>query len=108
MKPLILFSTFLFFFWISSMAFAGGADEAIDPRNGCYAKVGYSGDEVKDTEADYINNRAKYLPIIGRDRYAIFTKCWQGKAVCIRLATECRKDGNIVYDGFSWQWRDKK
>ena len=107
MKLLILFTTFLFFFWISSNAFAGGADETIDPRNGCYAKASTHSDGA-DQMADFVNHRGKYSMMVDDARFGSMTSCWENKAKCIRIATVCRKDGNIVYDGFSWQWRDKK
>ena len=108
MRTILLIATGIFFYLLARPVWAGGADETIDPRQGCFAKIGYSGEEIIAHEQDYVNNRAKYLPIIGRDRYAVFKRCWEGRAICVRIATECRKDGNVVYDGFSWQWRDRK
>ena len=107
MKPLILFSTFLIFFWLTSMAFAGGADETIDPRNGCYAKASTHSDGA-DQMADFVNHRGKYSLMVDDARFGAMSECWEHRAKCIRIATVCRKDGNVVYDGFSWQWRDKK
>ena len=108
MKPFLIFCTFLIFFTLMSMVYAGGADETIDPREGCYVDIGYSGNEDAAAEADFINNRAKYLPVPDRDRYKIYTKCWEGRMTCVQTATVCRKDGVVVYKGPSWFWRDKK
>ncbi len=100
---LVVYGSAIFF----SVAYAGGGDETIDPRNGCYEKVGYSGEEIKAQSLDYLTSKGKYARIIDRDRYNIFKRCWEGKANCIRIATVCRKDGDVVYDGFDWLWRAK-
>lgn len=104
----ILFLLAIFLVFGVCRAFAGGADETVDPRNGCFANIGYSGNENAVVEADLINNRDKYLPIPDRDRYKVFKRCWESKARCVQTSAICRKDGNIVYDGFIWMWRDKK
>jgi hypothetical protein len=105
MKPLLLFATLLFFFWLASMAFAGGADVAIDPFNGCFA-VASKHSDGRDLMADFVNKRGQYSQILDDSRKGIMTQCWEGKANCIRIPTVCRKDGSIVYEGFTWQSRE--
>lgn len=104
---LILFITFLFFFGLASAAFAGGAVETIDPRNGCFANPVASANDHK-LEADFINHRGKYTEIVDQDRFNIFKQCWELKALCVSVNTVCRKDGNVVYAGSTWLWRVKK
>ena len=99
---------FLLIFGVVSAAFAGGDEHIVDPLNGCYEKIGYSGEEIATEQRDWANNRDKYRKMIDKDRFARSTECWQGKAYCIKLATVCRKDGKVVYDGFDWMWRAKR
>ena len=103
----ILVITFLFFFGLATAAFAGGVDTNIDPLNGCFERSGYSGEEIEYEQLDWVNNRDKYRKIIDKDRFARMKQCWQGKANCVKLATVCRKDGKVVFEGFDWMLRDK-
>jgi len=107
MKPiayLILFAVFLFFFGITSAAFAGG-DSPIDPGNGCFQKLGYSGEEQEYQQKDFLKNRGMYVVVPDRDRFMIFTKCYQGRSSCVEIVSVCRKNGNIVYEGSIWFWK---
>ena len=106
-RIVVLFFTFLVFFGMARKVWAGGDNESVDPLNGCFEKIGYSGEELATEQRDWANNRDKYRKMIDKDRFARSTQCWQGRAYCIKLATVCRKDGKIVYDGFDWMVRQK-
>ena len=105
-RPLLFLLAIILVFGVCR-AFAGGADETIDPRNGCYAKASTHSDGA-DQMADFVNHRGKYSIMVDDARFGAMTNCWEKKAICIRIPTVCRKDGNIVYEGFIWMWRDKK
>ena len=105
-RPIIFLIAIFALFGISR-AFAGGADESIDPLNGCYAKASTHSDGA-DGMADFVNHRRKYSLMVDDARFGVMTECWEKRAQCIRIATVCRVNGNVVYDGFSWYWRDKK
>ena len=105
-RPLLFLIAILALFGVCR-AFAGGADESIDPRNGCYAKASTHTDGA-DQMADFVNHRGKYSIMVDDARFGTLTNCWENRAKCIRIPTVCRKDGNIVYEGFIWMWRGKK
>lgn len=99
MKPstyLYLFILFLLLFGVVKAAFAGGADESLDPLNGCFAKPDASAGDHK-IEADFINHRGQYSIIV--DRYMSITQCWNRKANCIGVQVECYRGGKVVYEG---------
>jgi len=104
-KATILIITGLFFFWLTSGIYAGGADPAIDPNNGCFERVGYSGNEIETEQKDFLVHRNKYRLIIAPDKFMVFTQCWQGRAKCIQVPIECVEDGKVVYTGLTWFWR---
>ena len=111
MKPsgyLVLFFTFLVFFGVGRKVWAGGdPHEHLDPLNGCFEKPESAGNTRAEANADFINFRHKYRKIIDDMRFAKHSQCWNGEAYCIKLATVCRKDGKVVYDGFDWMVRQK-
>ena len=103
----ILFLIAVFLVFGVCRAFAGGANDTIDPRNGCYAKASKHSDGAEQM-ADFVNHRGKYSVMVDDARFGTQIDCWENRAICFRVPTVCRKDGNIVYDGFIWMWRDKK
>ena len=107
MRTILLIATGIFFYLLAEPIWAGGADETIDPRNGCYAKASNHSDGA-DQMADFVNHRGKYSLMIDDARFSSMSECWERRALCIRVATVCRKDGNIVYEGPSRMWREKK
>lgn len=86
-------------------AHAGGANTQIDPLNGCFENVGYSGEEIESEQIDWVTHRGKYRKIIDPDRFMSMKRCWESRAKCIKVATVCRTDGKVVYTGFDWFWR---
>lgn len=88
-----------------SPAFAGGADETVDPLNGCFQRVGYSGEEIAIQQEDFVNNRKLYMEIPDPERFKVSKLCWEGKARCITTATVCRENGRVAYTGTAWWWR---
>lgn len=85
-------------------AFAGGADETLDPLNGCFAKADASADSP-GREADFINRRGRYRIIA--DRYLSTTECWNRKANCIGVQVACYQSGKVVYEGKVKFWDGK-
>ena len=105
LKEAILILTFGLFFMLASAAFAGGEPSSIDPLNGCFERVGYSGEEQEASTRDFITHRNLYRIMVDPDRFAVSKACWQGRSRCIKVATICRKGGAEVYSGFTWFWR---
>ena len=89
---------------LCSQARAGGADERIDPFNGCYADPDRSSRGLT-VEADYINNRGKYLPVVDDARKEIAALCWNGVALCAQVPSVCYTNGKITYRGPVKYWR---
>ena len=107
MRTLLLIAAGIFFYLLAKPVWAGGADEAIDPFNGCFA-VASKHSDGQEIMADFVNKRGQYSQVLDDSRKQIMARCWEKKAYCIRIPTKCLKDGNVVYEGFSWQWRDRK
>lgn len=97
-----LFALALF---ISMSAHAGGDDSGLDPYNGCFEILGYDGSEIAKDQADFVNNRSKYLLIKDRDRFNTMKRCWEDRAKCVQVKVICRVDGKEVYKGQVWFWR---
>ena len=86
----------------ATTAHAGGGEYYLPrPDGACLASE--SSGELAAAEADFINNRGRYIVVNMNDQLYVFNQCNLGKAYCYRLPVVC--GGTHVF--VLWLWRQK-
>lgn len=93
---IILVITFLFFFGLATAAFAGGQEYYIPSPEGNCGVLSVDGQD----DADFINNRGKYLMMVKSDELKILNMCNTKQAICHRIKASC---GDHVHTFVFWR-----